>query len=311
MRIDRILFPIDFSDHSRAMNSEVEWLASQFSSHVTLLHVFEVPTSWYGSGEAPLMTGADFMAYADEEKQRLQDYPLQLPENRIQRISAEGSAAWHIAKWTKEHDVDLIVMGTHGYGPVRRLLLGSVAMKVLHDVECPVWTHPVSTEAKSDPKRGISSILCSIELSGEVVPLLRFTKDLAADFAATVHLVHCVPETESRPAKYFDRELHRSLKGWACEEISRLQHEAGTDFPLDITERFIAQDIAELATDQHADLVVIGRGKTQGTFGTLRTNAYEIIRQAPCPVLSFSMEQNQGDSSSCGSRQEVKAQTVR
>jgi hypothetical protein len=51
----------------------------------------------------------------------------------------------------------------------------------------------------------------------------------------------------------------------------------------------IARDVSDVALDQHADLVVIGRGKLQGAFGSLRTHAYEIIRQAPCPVLSFMM----------------------
>src|SRR5260370_28861920 len=129
MRIDNILFPIDFSGSSLAMNSEVEWLATHFNSRVTLLHVVEVPTSWSGSGDAPLMTGSELLAYADAEKQRLQAYPIRLPENRIERISAEGSAACQIAKWTRVHYVDLIMMGTHGYGPFRRLLLASVAIK--------------------------------------------------------------------------------------------------------------------------------------------------------------------------------------
>ena len=291
MKIDHILFPVDFSSPSLAMNSEVEWLASHFNSRVTLLHVCEIPTSWYGGGDASLMTGEDFLAYAEEEKRRLKDYSIRLPEDRIERVSAKGSAAGHIATWAKEHDVDLIVMGTHGYGPFRRLLLGSVTLKVLHDVECPVWTHPARTETESEPNRRIANILCSLELSEEAVPLLRFTQDLAASFAATVHLVHCVPEAGSRVAKYFDSQLHRSLKGLAHEEIARLQHQAGTGFPVHVTEHFIAQDIAELAAEHHADLVVIGRGKAHGTFGTLRTHASEIIHQSPCSVLSFSMEQ--------------------
>jgi len=254
------------------------------------------------------MTGEDFLAYIESEKQRLKEYALRLPEDRLQRVSAEGSAAGHIAKWAKERDVDLIVMGTHGYGPFRLLLLGSVTMKVLHDVECPVWTHPAPTEAKSDPMRGIASILCSLELSEEAVPLLRFTRDFAASFAATVQLVHCVPEAGSRVAKYFDSELHRSLKSLARQKIASLQHQAGTKFPVHITEDFIAEDIAELAAERHADLVIIGRGRAQNAFGTLRTHAAEIIRQAPCPVLSFSMEQGQRDSSR--ESQEVEAQAV-
>lgn len=289
MRIDHILFPVDFSDHSRMLNSEVEWLASHFHSRVTLLHVFEIPTSWYGGGEAALINSEDILAYAESEKQRLKDYRLQLPEDRIQRISAEGGAAWHIAKWAGEHDVDLIVMGTHGYGPLRRLLLGSVAMKVLHDVHCPVWMHPFHRDSETHQDE-ISNIVCALELTEEATPLLRFAKDLATDFGAQVHVVHTVPNTVSGGNRSFDMGFHRQLIKLAEEEIRGLQNQAGTGFSLTLTENSIVQDVAKVVLDKRADLVVIGRGVAQGTFGTLRTHAYDIIRQVPCPVLSYSMD---------------------
>lgn len=53
MRFDHILFPVDFSTPGLAMNAEVQWLAARFQSQVTLLHVFKIPTSWYGTGESP------------------------------------------------------------------------------------------------------------------------------------------------------------------------------------------------------------------------------------------------------------------
>lgn len=295
MKIDNILFPVDFSGPSLALNAEVEWLASHCNARVTLLHVTEIPAAWYGGGEVALLTGEDFRAYLEADRRRLQEYAIDVPADRLERVSAEGSAAGRIAMWAQEHEVDLIVMGTHGHGPVRRLLLGSVAMKVLHDVECPVWTHPAASEGKRLP--GIGNILCALELSEEAVPLLRFAREAAATFGATAHVVHCVPESPSRMVRYLDSDLHRSLKFMAQQEIASLQQQAGTNFPLHITEHDIANDIAGLAAEWRADLIVIGRGRAQNVFGPLRTHAAEIIRQAPCPVLSFSMEQAKRDMS--------------
>jgi nucleotide-binding universal stress UspA family protein len=293
MKFDHILFPVDFSEHSPALNPEVEWLAAHFNSRVTLLNVFEVPATWYGGGDAPLMTAEDISALAEVEKQRLKDYVIQVPESRVQRVSAEGGAAWHIAKLVEEDDVDLVVMGTHGYGPVRRLLLGSVTMKVLHDVNCPVWTHSAFKQGDEAQGFGVNRIVCSLELTEEATSLLRFVRGLAEDFGAEVRLVHNVPGLQSRPAKYLDIDLHRYLRQAAVEEISKLQGEVGTDFPLTVADGQIAQEVAEVARATNADLVVIGRGKTQERFGTLRTHAYEIIRQAPCPVLSYSLDQQE------------------
>ncbi|HEY3453854.1 MAG TPA: universal stress protein [Bryobacteraceae bacterium] len=285
MKIDHILFAVDFSAYSRSLNSEVEWLSSHFDSRVTLLHVFEIPTSWYGEGEIPLICSEDILAYSKSEKELLDDYAIQIPENRVQRISVEGGAAWHIADWVRNHDVDLVVIGTHGYGPFRRLMLGSVAMKVMHDASCPVWTHAMHSDGESRIAKidRISNIVCAIDLTDEAVPLLRFTKELAAYLGANVRLVHTLTGPDWL-YKYFD------LEKVAGEEISKIQTEAGTDFAVSLTKTHIAQNMTEVAFEQRADLIVVGRGKTQATFGSLRTHAYEIIRRANCPVLSYSMD---------------------
>ncbi len=289
MKINHILFPVDFSGHSRALNGDVEWLASHFNSRVTLLHVFEVPSSWYGTGEIPLIIGEDILACAEAEKQQLKNYVIKTSETRTQRISAEGDPAWHIAKWADLHDVDLIVMGTHGCGAFRRLLLGSVAMKVLHDVGCPVWTYAARGDCGARMQR-ISKIVCLIPLTEEAVPLLHFTKELAADVGAQVLLLHTVPEPEAGPYRYLDMQVPPQLMNLKEEAIANLQRKAGTKFPLTITEKDIAQETAEVAANKQADLIVIGRGTAHAAFGSLRTHAYDIIRQAPCPVLSYAMD---------------------
>jgi nucleotide-binding universal stress UspA family protein len=289
MKFDRILFPVDFSGTSKKLNCQVEWLARRFNSRVTLLHVFEIPSSWYGGADAPMLSGEDVVEFANQEKQRLQDYSLHVPESRIERVSLEGGAASHIADWTSEHATDLVVMGTHGFGALRRMLLGSVAMKVLHDVDCPVWTQATRSSSAMEFK-GITNIVCPIELTDEAVPLLHFAKNMAETLGSRVRLLHVIPEQDVLEYKYFDFDFHQRLSEMAVAEIAKYQREAGTDFPLSITKGHIAQDAAELALNHNADLMLIGRGKARGVFGSLRTNAADIIREAPCPVLSYSMD---------------------
>lgn len=299
MKLDHILFPIDFSENSRKLNGQVEWLANRFGSRVTLLHVFEIPASWYGACEASFVNMDCFNAIADAEKQRLLEYPIQVPEAHVERILAEGDAAWHILDWANDHEVDLIVMGTHGYGRIRGLLLGSVAAKVIHSVDCTVWTQSTAHANMRVPQGGVANIICALELTEEAVPLLQYAKSVASEFGAKVRLVHSVPEAETRPNKYFDFDLHRYLTESARVEISKLQRGAGTDFPLTIVGGGISRAVASIAAEKGADLVIIGRGKAQEQFGRLRSHAYEIVRDAPCPVLSYSLSQRDRISSSC------------
>jgi nucleotide-binding universal stress UspA family protein len=273
MKIDHILFPIDFSEHSQALNGEAASLANFFQAKVTLLHVFEIPPAWYETGDLPMggamtLGGEYFTTFVEGARQRLDEYKIDVPASRVERVLAEGDAAWHIATYAKDHAIDLVVLGTHGHGALRRLLLGSVAMKVLHDVACPVWMHHHrGHEAHNAPA---AKIVCSLELSDEAVPLLRFTKELADTMGAQVRLIHVVADATA-----------------AGQEIAKLQEAAGTDFPVTIPQGPVVLDIAEFAEGQQADLIVIGRGKAQRTLGSLRTHAYEIIRYANCPVLSY------------------------
>ena len=284
MKIEHILYPVDFSQNSLALTSEVEWLAEHYKARVTLLHVFQVPTAWHGS---PLMlTSETYTAHVKAEKEQLKCIRLALPKSQIRRIFEDGDPAAYISQWSKDHSVDLIMMGTQGNGGLSRMLLGSVAMKVLHQVSCPVWTHSTMSSQVRNPY--ISKIICLVKPSKEAIPLLRFTQELSSEFGTKASLLYSLSGEESAfIGLSLDRS--RSLKNAVETMIINLQTEAGTDFPIRITEQPIAEDVAEVARQQGADLIVTGRGVSQRTLGTWRTGLCTIVRQAPCPVLSLAV----------------------
>jgi nucleotide-binding universal stress UspA family protein len=254
---------------------------------VSLLHVFEIPISWYGTGEAPLPDPTWFQTFVDLKKEQLKNYKIGVPESQIQRVLLEGTAGWQITNWAKQNKVDLIVMGTRGLGNVSGLLLGSVTAKVIHDTPCPVWTDSLLNSNRNGRQRTYKNLVCAIDIADESIPLLKFTNTLARELGATVHLVHGVPAAETRPSKYFDFDLHSYLTDSARVTISKLQREADTAFPVNVQACRIADAVSNVALEQNADLIIIGAGRTREVFGRLRTHSYQIIRDAPCPVLSY------------------------
>lgn len=297
MNFDHIVFPIDFSERSRALTSQVEWLAARFGSRVTLLHVFEIPAAWYGACEASFISLGCFDTLRNSVEQQLAEYAINVPKKRLQRVFLQGNAAAEILNWLGGHDADLLVIGTHGYGALQGWILGSVTAKLLHAATCAIWVNSLSLPRL--PDSGIRKILCAIELTEEAVPLLRYAKQCGMELGAGVRLLHSVPEFEARADNYFDFDLHRCLADGARVEISKMQREAGTEFPLTISQTGIASALTEAADKYGADLMLIGRGKSQKVFGRFQTHAYEIIRCAPCPVLSYWPSQPSHTSSSC------------
>ncbi len=286
MKFENILFPLDFSDRSLAMASEVESLARRFGSKVTVMHVFEIPATWYGTAEAPTINLNCFREFYDAARQSLDSFHLDLPAGRVEKVICEGDPSWQIANWAREHKSDLIMMGTRGFGKVQGFLLGSVAAKVIHDTPCPVWTD-ANAHLKRAFRHDIKDILCALDIDDETIALLRFADEVAKMFSAKLRFVHCVPEAETRPNKYFDFDLHRYLLDGARVQLKKLQREAAIPGEISITGGGVSKVVRTLALENTSGLVILGRGQSQHRFGRLRTHAYQIVHDAPCPVLSY------------------------
>lgn len=279
-----ILFPVDFSDRSKALCPYVKALVEQFHAKLTVMHVVEIPIETFGSVDRSFPVVFDFPAMKPNVLELLKDYAL-VPGT--ERVVEEGDAALSVADYAREHGVDLIMMPTHGYGKFRSLLMGSVVSKVLHDADCAVWTAPHAEDPAMREHFPCRNILVAVDRGAEQTSVLRRATELAQELGASLSLVHAVPGAESQPYDTGGDEFGLFLLDAARKEMIKLQAEAGTSFEASVVAGGVGKVVRQAALDRHADLVVIGRGVMHLTFGRLRTQSYEIIRQSPCPVLSL------------------------
>src|SRR5579864_4521762 len=197
----RILFPVDFSPQSSVAAPFVKTMALRFQSDVTLLHVVEVPPYWYGTPEAGAYDAViDISSMLEDRRSTLQSYLTdELEDISVQRCVQSGDPALHITQYARQKKVGLIMMSTHGYGPFRSLLLGSVTAKVLHDAECPVWTTEHATEIATHAASPRRQVICAVGDDSRDVPLVRWAAELAAGQGAELRLVHAVTGFEEEP----------------------------------------------------------------------------------------------------------------
>lgn len=286
--VNKILLPVDFSERCLGAARYARALADRYLAEIIVLHAVEPIRYEFSSldfGGAVLTdVAANRSALA---RQRLETFLTgELAGGRVRRLLREGEAAETIVEVARQEGVDLIAMPTHGYGPFRRFILGSVTAKVLHDAQCPVWTGIHLEQAPPAGPVELKTIMCAVDLGPLSVQPLKWASQLARDFQARLILVHAYPCVELRAGECGDSDLNARLAESARERLEKLRTECDSPAELVLGCGDAPKAVSALARDHQADLLVIGRGSAAGIFGRLRTNAYAIIRESPCPVVS-------------------------
>lgn len=133
--IHTILHPTDFSEHSEYAFRFACALARDYGARLVVLHV--APSAVVAFGDGIVAFPIDDH---QEELARLSKIQDREPKLVADIQVAEGDAVPEILRVARESACDLIVMGTHGWTGLRRLLMGSVAEGVVRRATCPVLT---------------------------------------------------------------------------------------------------------------------------------------------------------------------------
>jgi nucleotide-binding universal stress UspA family protein len=110
---------------------------------------------------------------------------------------------------------------------------------------------------------------------------------LSGRFDAALQLLHVVAPVSDWEGFADDRRIEEEERATAHSRLDALCREAGVEVPFQVVIGSIAPAVAQRASEEAADLLMIGRGKIGATLGRLRTHAQAIIQRSPCPVLSL------------------------
>jgi nucleotide-binding universal stress UspA family protein len=131
-QMERILVPVDGSEQSHKAIAFAADLAKHYNATLYLLHAFKITIIPEGLGEYVVAERAQLQAVGEKiiaaAEKEAKGHGIEL----IQATVVEGDPAERIIDYAKEHDVDVIVIGSRGLGTFKGLLLGSVSTKVAH-----------------------------------------------------------------------------------------------------------------------------------------------------------------------------------
>ena len=274
-----ILFLTDFGRASAGALAYSLAFARHFKARLFPAHVMDpvLPESGIVAGEQETK---------DQEEQKQRQLSRLVESNGIsfQPLLSRCDFEVAMSHWIAEHEIDLVVVGTHGRRSIQRFLLGSTSDVVLHHATCPVLTIGPRVDVPRVFSLALDKILFAAQLGAQSKHALEYALALAAESQAQLTLLHVLPEESNN---YPDRT--RVLR-FAMEEMQRLLppntgSSCKTELAVDAGDP--AGGIVRHARNERADLIVMGLA-CNSDFSSKDNSGvtYRVAGAAPCPVLS-------------------------
>jgi nucleotide-binding universal stress UspA family protein len=302
-----ILVPLDgstFGEHA------VPWaatIARRAGAKMTLAHVHEPASVLYGEGAVMLSDELDTHArgqkqlYLDHVVGRLYGGAAMTAEARM----LEGGVVEAIHEYVNKNHIDLVVMTTHGRGPMGRFWLGSAADKLVRRLNVPLLlVHPAATTPDLTEERAVHHILIPLDGSelaeGIITPATSLGESMQSDYTLlrVVRPVHpTLPYTEGLSVAQMAGEILDRIETLQGEVLKEAQ-----GYLTGVAEKLRARSIGvrtRVAVEEHpasailqeagtcgADLIAI---ETHGRGGLIRlvlgSVADKVLRGSTIPVL--------------------------
>ncbi len=282
--IRNILFATDFSSCSEAALPYAIGLSRRHHGLLSIVNV--VSGEICGNAQPP--DALYFRHSAEKKMAQLVASEMLLGikhQEFIKENEGEGDVALVFSELMRALRTDLVVVGTHGRGGVKKVLLGSVSEEIVYSALCPVLTVGPGVSSKPMPELALRRILCATDLLPGSAKALAYAHWLAQQENSHLIVLHVV-ETPS-DGRSEDRE---TVSERATKQLIQLVPPNG-DVSVDLLVETgaSAEQILEGAESQGADLIVMGSHYTSHPRVAAHLpwiTAHQVLCRARCPVLT-------------------------
>ena len=295
LNIHRILHATDSSSSSEhalvhALHLAREHDAELHMLHAVLLHSENPHDPAHHFPDLGDLDNRLRQAAADRMADLLEAHDV--PEDHVVRVRMRGiAAAPVILEYAQGEDVDLIVVGTHGYRGLSRLMLGSVAEEVIRLAQCPVLA--IRGHKRRSVIRPFRTILAPLDLSHHSKTVLEHAADLATLYGAKLSLMHVVDDAAVRaPSPITEPDVispeDPAIRS-ARRHCLRIMEEVGggaEDADVEVLTGHAVSTITKFARARGIDLITLashGEGALESNL--IGSVAGGVISHAPCSVL--------------------------
>jgi nucleotide-binding universal stress UspA family protein len=298
----RLLVATDFSDVSQAAQLWGLALAHRCGSEVYFAHASS-PEGRAAIPMDPLPKEIDRSRIDAESQMKMLADQARAEGIASHTMVEQGAASAVIPRMVQETGSDLLVVGTHGRGGLKKLVLGSVAEELLRLVSCPVFTVGRKVAPIVSAKANCERILFATDFGLGATKALPYALFLAKQYSARLVLLHMVSPI---PAIQIGLESYGSAN-YTAEELANEEATARQESKkklkqllLPETERvfepeyvvapdFLPEGILQVAAERKAGLIVMGATRPLSARVAAhmpRTFVHRVLCEAECPVLT-------------------------
>jgi nucleotide-binding universal stress UspA family protein len=286
--LKHILVPVDFSEHSHLALQQAAAIARLHGSDLVVLHAVPPEPIMYSALQPATWEYDLVMSRAEKEMEAARN-DATLADVPHEFILQTGYLEDVLLRTTRDREISMLVLGTHGRSGVRKLILGSVAEEIFRIAPCPVLTIGPDVPPALLTHGRFQSVLFATDFSEGSRHALPYAIAFATESQAQLTLLH-VLEEGSVTAVY----LHDHLLSHARAELQRMVPEPGKLFSppgVEVASGYPVEEILRAARKCQADLIVLGVHKSSGLGARTSahlpwTIAHSVVGHAQCPVLT-------------------------
>lgn len=286
--LKNILFATDFSPCSTAALPYARAIARQYGAKLYGAHV--LPAEDY------LFVAPDLWSIHQQREEKMRNEAATQLEEQLNEMPHEVLSGvgeiWNVlSRLIGEHDIDLLVVGTHGRTGARKLLMGSVAEKIFRQATCPVLSVGPNVTGKPAGEIHFQRILFATDFGRESLAALPYAISLGEEDQARLVLLHVVDQPA---AGIIDSVAVRASLMRRLEELVPAEAEFWCDVQcrVEFNRQFARSEerILEIAAAQAADLLVLGLRPAHAGLSTVthlvHSTAQHVVAHSGCPVLT-------------------------
>ncbi|QNI31333.1 universal stress protein [Alloacidobacterium dinghuense] len=284
-KIQKIVFPIDFTRRSTKGAQHVATWARKFDAEVVAVHFIDPEDHDASAPPDNLRFMADLPILTEKATRDLDFFCEQnLASCRVRRIVKMGEKAVAVPLLAQDEKADLVMIPRDHQPWVERFMTDSFTAKMLNECPVPIWT---SEHLDDDPSPNIMHILCAVHVEDSVSldaaneRLIQAVRTVASTFGARVTCLYVGEHGSNflRPDSKFAASI--------SERLEKIHHEVEDISDFEVESGGIARTIHRVAVDKSANLIMTGRSRPGTISLGLQTHILIIDHNGPCPILSM------------------------